>query len=358
MTETLDLAILDASPHNEALVLGRCNSDIAVARLPLGKELFELQSFRNRIDRALRGIEKRPPVSELTNYGHRLFSYCIRDDLLQLYHRLSANPVRIHLLSNQPDLKAMPWEYLQEPNRIPGPQLDRSVVRVVPMIGQLAPEPLKLGHQVRVLFASAEPTDQDSVSWPEVRDEIETIFSARLSRLGRFEFKAIDGTTRNNLLDAVTQEQFDIFHFSGHGEVTKGVGQLVLTNRVTRKSERLRADELGQILSGRTIRLAVLSACWTAAGNFADNFSVTAEALVRAGVPAVIANQLPIPDKTVATFVAAMYRELLNSGDIDRAVGEGRIRLAIDLGSSPEAVLEWGIPTIYRHIAAAQICTI
>ena len=50
-----------------------------------------------------------------------------------------------------------------------------------------------------------------------------------------------------------------------------------------------------------------------------------------------------------------MYRELLTSGDIDRAVGEGRIRLSIDLGPSPYAVLEWGIPIIYRHVAAAQI---
>jgi hypothetical protein len=39
MAETLDLTILDASPHPEALAFCRCSSDIAVARLPLGKEL-------------------------------------------------------------------------------------------------------------------------------------------------------------------------------------------------------------------------------------------------------------------------------------------------------------------------------
>ena len=73
------------------------------------------------------------------------------------------------------------------------------------------------------------------------------------------------------------------------------------------------------------------------------------------GIPAVVANQLPVPDATVATFVGALYEELLRSGDIDLAVTEGRIRLAVDLGSSPKAVLEWGIPTLYRHINGAQV---
>ena len=139
MPETLDLTILDASPLKEALLLGRCDSDIAVARLPFGNELPELGRFRDRIDRALRGMEKRPGVDELTSYGHKLFGFCIRGDLIQLYNRLPADHVRIHILSNQPEVRAMPWEYLQEPNHNPGPRRDRSVVRIVPMIRPASP---------------------------------------------------------------------------------------------------------------------------------------------------------------------------------------------------------------------------
>lgn len=361
MAESFDLAILDASPLKEAIAYGRWNSDMAVSRLSFGTALDELRGFRDHINRSLRATEKRPDFRELTTYGHKLFAFCIRDDLAQLYSRLPSGQVRIHILSNQPEVRAIPWEYWQEPAHTPGPRRDRSVVRIVPVIGQLPPPPLEIKEQIRVLFASAEPVDQEPVSWTEVRDEIETTFRARLDRIGKdgesakFEFKAIDGTTRTALLDAVTQEPFDIFHFSGHGEVVKGIGYLILTDRKTRKSVRIRADELGQILGHRQIRLAVLSACETAAGDFKDDFSLVAESLVRAGIPAVVANQLPIPDKTVATFVEALYKELLKSGDIDRAVGEGRIRLSIDLGGSTDAVLEWGVPTIYRHIGAAQI---
>lgn len=360
MTETFDLAILDASPLKEAVAFARCNSDIAISRLSLGTTFTQLANFRNQIDRSLRGKEKeRLSITELTAYGHKLFNFCIQDEIARLYSRLSNGQVRIHILSNQPELREIPWEYWQEPAHTPGPRIDRSIVRIVPIIGQPPPVPLEVKQQVRVLFASAEPVDQEAVSWTDVRDEIESTFRARLNRIGKFEFKAIDATTRASLLDAVTQESFDIFHFSGHGEIVKGIGHLILTDRKTRRSSRIRADELGQILGSRGIRLAVLSACETATGNFIDDFSVVAETLIRAGIPAVVANQLPIPDKTVATFVEAMYRELLNSGDIDRAVGEGRIRLSIDLGDSTNnAVLEWGIPTVYRHIAAAQILKI
>lgn len=132
-------------------------------------------------------------------------------------------------------------------------------------------------------------------------------------------------------------------------------GCLILTDRHTNKSSRLKAEELGMILNNRGIRLVILSACDTAAGNFNDNFAVTAAALVRYGIPAVVANQLPVPDSTVATFVGALYEKLLECGDIDLAVSEGRIRLAVDLGTTPDAVLEWGIPTLYRHIASAKV---
>jgi hypothetical protein len=49
--------------------------------------------------------------------------------------------------------------------------------------------------------------------------------------------------------------------------------------------------------------------------------------------------------------------ELLKSGDIDRAVSQARYLLANDpaLAQGTAATLEWGIPTLYRHIAGSEI---
>jgi len=84
MAVTLDLAILNSRTSTYAIAFARCNSDFAVARLPFGKNLKGLQAFHQLIDRALRGKEKRPAIDELTDYGHRLFNFSVRDTPTQL----------------------------------------------------------------------------------------------------------------------------------------------------------------------------------------------------------------------------------------------------------------------------------
>jgi CHAT domain len=353
VSDVLDLAILDSGNPARATVMARSGPDLALAQIQCEPALSKLSAFRQTIDRALLGLEKRPERKALTQFGEQLFSFAVSGDVARLYGRLPNSHVRLHLVSNSPDLQSLPWEYLQDPNQVPGPNVMRSVVRVVPAVGLDPPTPLKLSsRKVKILFASADPSDQDLVSWPEVKASVERVFAARLP--DSFELEAIEATGRGTLLDAIQRSEFDIFHFSGHGTVRSGAGQIVLTDRRGR-SVFLGGDELGTALRGRNIKLAVLSACDTASGDFSNNFALTAEALVRAGIPAVVANQLPIPDASVAVFTGAMYDKLLRSGDIDQSVGEGRVRLAIELAAGQDAVLEWGIPTLYRHLAGAEI---
>ena len=53
--------------------------------------------------------------------------------------------------------------------------------------------------------------------------------------------------------------------------------------------------------------------------------------------------------------LGAFFAKLILSGDVDQAVSEGRHRLASDLEYDPFATLEWGVPTLYRHVAASQL---
>jgi hypothetical protein len=354
MDDTLDLSILDSGHSANVVAMARRGSDLAVATLPCGPELQELTAFRQRIDRALRRARaERPPVADLIAFGQQLFRFCIRDDLLRLYNRLPGSLVRVHIHSNRPEIQALPWEYIQEPAQVPGPRRDRAVVRIVPTIGLDPFEPPPLRGKIAVLFVSADPIDQEGVSWADVKASIERAFAARIP--DRFELSAVEGANQGALTDAVAQHDFEIFHFSGHGEVINGKGHLVLLDRRTNTSARLPAENLGGMLGGKDIRLAVLSACETAAGDFGHGFSVIAETLVRAGIPAVVANQFPVPDQTVAAFVGALYRELLRSGDIDRAMSEGRVKLANDPALQGTTVLEWGIPTLHRRLLASQL---
>lgn len=349
MNALLDLSILDAG--DQVVAIGRRGSDVAIGRLRLdAASIGELEGFRDRLDRAVRGAAEAPKSEEIGQYGDRLFQYAIRDELADLYRLLPSSHCRIHILSDQARIQRLPWEYLTFPQHAAGhPVRERSVVRIVPTRGREAPEPKPLSEAIRVLFVSAAPRDQNEVDFEAVKGAIQRTFQSLMP--DRFAIEVVDGATRADLRRAVAEGSFDIFHFSGHGMVDdQGRGQLLLVNRKTGKTDGLRAEDLATLLDGRDLRLVVLSACESATGNFADEFAVTAEALVRSGIPAVVANQMPVTNRAMANFVGPLYTELLRSGDIDRAVLEGRIALDIDLQS-----FEWGIPTLYRHYGASQL---
>lgn len=349
MSEVLDLSILDAGA--QAVAIGRRGSDVAFGRLALDSAAIgELEGFRDRLDQAVRGAADAPQPDEIGRYGNRLFAYALHDELEELYRLLPPSHSRIHIMSNQSRIQRLPWEYFCFPQHAAGhPVRERSIVRIVPTRGRPAPAPKKLADTIRVLFVSAAPRDQNEVDFEAVSGAIRRTFQALMP--DRFAIEAVDGATRAALRKEVAEKPFDILHFSGHGRVDEtGEGRLLLVNRKTAKSDEVTAAELCTLLSGKEIRLVVLSACETASGDFADHFAVVAEALVRSGIPAVVANQLPVTNRAMANFVGPLYGELLRSGDIDRAVIEGRIALDVDLQS-----FEWGIPTLYRHYAASQL---
>jgi hypothetical protein len=352
-TDALDLYILDSGGDEFAILLARSGDDLAVGRLPFGQELADLSSFRDRIDRAVRGFDDRPKPAELEAYGRRLFSYTFRDKIRRLYDLLPQTDVRINVLSDRAEVQKLPWEYLQEPDFVPGPRRQRSVVRIVPTIGQKPPPLIRLQETIRVLFVSAAPIDQGPVDFAVVRAAIERTFGAKIP--GRFTLKAVDGATRESFGTAV-KEPFDILHFSGHGDVSAdGKGRLLLVHRKNGSTDYLDARSLSKLLRGRDIRLVVLSACETSQGDFRDDFAVIAETLVNEGIPAVVANQMPVSNKSIAPFVGALYETLLTCGDIDLAVSDGRIALDLELGSAEFAAIEWGIPTLYRNYAASKL---
>lgn len=349
MLDALELSILDSHSNDHAIAMGRRGSDVAIGRLPFGAELDGLADFQTRLTAVLRGKgpAKKPQPADLEKFGRGLFDFVMRDDLRALYDRLPETHVSVNILSNEPKLRQLPWEYLQEPKRL-SPRNGRCVVRVIPTIGLQPPDPLPASSITKVLFVSADPIGLADVSWNEVQDVLRRAYEARL---GKLKLELIEGTDRDSLVEALLSREFDIVHFSCHGEVADGEGRLILVNRKTKGPDYITSRELGRVVAGRGIRLVILSACETASGNPDDDFGSIAETLVRQGIPAVVANQAPVANKTVAVFVGALYRELLKTGNIDKAVTAGRIALSLDLRDSPE----WGIPTLYRLYGAEQL---
>jgi hypothetical protein len=358
--DTLDLVILDSGAPKRAVVFARSGPNVAVARLSYKKEIRDLQKVRQWIEDSMFGrVLQKPRACELADFGNCLFRLIIRDKVKTLYDQLPPSHVRILILSDSPDLQSLPWEFIQEPGKASGPRRNRSVVRVVSTIGIPEPEPFTFDKKIRVLFAYANPQDQqESVDWDDVLQSIEDSFAGWVDP-SRFEIVPVREVTNVGLLQRLQQSHYDVFHFSGHGMVYQGTGRLIL-NDGRDQSAYITAERLAGILRDRQIKLVVLSACQTASGDFSSEFSVIAQTLVAEGIPAVVANQMPVYNQTVAPFVGTMYDQLLRHGDIDQAVSEGRMALATvlnatDLAPADEAKPDWGFPTLYRHIAGAKM---
>jgi hypothetical protein len=354
-TNSLELFLLDQRKSDGVIALARRGPDTAIEHLPLDAHLAELAAFGRCLGDAVTGNAKRPGKADLTRYGCDLFGFLFRDSLITLYNKLPAGPVSLQILTDRSEIKEVPWEYLVTPDRQPSPHRERSVIRVQPTCGIYRCPTKRFGQTVRILFVSADPVDQVAVEWSDVAAVIERAMVAQIP--GEVSIKVVEGATRAGLLKIIQAETFDVFHFLGHGVIRSNTAHLVLQSLETGKSDYLSARDLAVALSGKDVQLAFLSACLSAAGNQRDIFGVLASALIASGIPAVVANQYPIPITSIAPFVGSVYRSLGANGDIDRAVAEGRIALAVGIEGTTggDAVVEWGIPTLHRLPDAQQL---
>ncbi len=163
MEDQFELTILDSGDQTRVIAMARCGFDMAIESFS-GLQLQKFFDFHMLLSATAGGkVLNWPTLPELAKFGRDLFTLIVRGDIEKIYTRLPKSHIRLQIYSNRPDLQAIPWEYIQEPDCVPGPNAHRSVVRVVPTIGVQAPVPKKLDAIVRMLFVYAEP--RGSQAW-------------------------------------------------------------------------------------------------------------------------------------------------------------------------------------------------
>jgi hypothetical protein len=361
MSDPVEVWLLDTKSDEHALVTLRRGHSIAIEHLALGQSLDDLLAERDELERAASGAAAAWPDKRLREFGKRLFAYLMHGELLEVFRSSPAadqSPLSIYMLSTHPKLGRVPWEFMRDPkNPADGPNRLRCVVRVT-ATRCVPPEPLDLGRRrLRILFAAASPIDQGQVN---AFGALAAIKAAYTDQLGdKVDMTIVDATTPKNLNKALSHDTFDVFHFSGHGSIddsgTPGLVLLEGTGKAA-KSHFVPASVLATQLQGCGIRLAVLGACNTSKYTGASDFAETATILLGSGIPAVIANQMPITDITLPFFFEPFYRAVLKGETIDAAVMHGRIALYSECRSVPQqAPLEWGIPTLHRLHGAERL---
>jgi hypothetical protein len=176
--------------------------------------------------------------------------------------------------------------------------------------------------------------------------------------------------TPEMLAEAVTTGGYHAVHFDGHGAFALACPECEAMNAPERATcggcgaaldeaeaqgylvfedeyggvQPVSADEMAVALRHTEVRLVVLSACQTAVTAAEGMWTGAAPALLRAGVPLVVAMQCSVPADTAATFARQFYASLAYGKSLIEAVADGRRPLA---GRRYDDT--WFIPVLYAR---------
>lgn len=308
----------------------------------------------------------------LPRYARRLFGESLR--------RLrSGEGLRLRLRLAD-ELADIPWEYMYIQDAR-GERTPSSFLALDPQISIVRHEALALPGDWfeapgarRIVVAMATPQPYDRYRKLEALPREQALIKAALADLPGVEAvflpeqlqirgDQISGATFEAVLMALT-ERTDILHFSGHGEFRSnpgptfgcklGVGGLVLAD-ARNQAFPIAADRFAELLRGRGVRLVVLGACETGRRDGHNLWSGVAAAILKAGIPAVVAMQFSVQDTLAAVFSGAFYRALVAGLTIDEAVSIGRIAMRGAASATNPDSRDWGVPVLYLRAAEGRV---
>jgi tetratricopeptide (TPR) repeat protein len=342
-------------------------TNVSVSGLTPGPRVADVESVSYPVDyfdvsdnglqvNLLDKIKRRPVNHE---YIYRLGSLLadlalpgrIRSGFLQSYDtvRRNGDRLRLRLITDEPQFAVLPWEYLYLESA-PGVRKfddflvlrpDMSFARLA--AGNTSERPFpRDGRYYKLAVALASPNDQEHLNLEADRAAIQDAVD-QSRKVHEIAPLWADPATRESLKD-VLRLGCDIFHFSGHGVYADPDGEILLQTADGR-SDPLEARYLAQMLSAAETRVAVLSACDAGKFSSANPYGGVATSLAGSGIPAVVASQFKLLDKSAGPLVKEIYRSLLQGHEIDDGVY--RARQAILLEPDGFENRDWGAIVLY-----------
>ncbi len=203
-----------------------------------------------------------------------------------------------------------------------------------------APTPLKIA----IMLAS--PTDLPAL---DVTQEADTILKS-FAAISDAVTPTVYPNTTWKTLQKVLADGVDVLHFVGHGGLENEEGYLALESE-SGESHRITSQKLRTLFRGRAVKIAVLNACQSALPGAQAALMGVAPSLVRSGVPAVVAQQTPVPSEVAQTFAETLYDYLVSGKPLDAAVTEMRL---LSYGNN-ENYAFWGVPVLFMRAPDGQL---
>ena len=294
----------------------------------------------------------------LENFGDQLFQSvfsgpvreCLGRSRLVADSRDAGLRIRLRL----PGVLAnIPWEYLydSEYGGFISLSPETALVRYLELPAPVRPFPIS--PPLRILAMISAPSDvpelEDEEEWHKLTGALDDLVRSGLVQVDRLA----DGTLAA-LQRPLRLHEYHVLHFIGHGGYDEDAQDGALAMEGTNGQARLvTGRDLGlMIREHRSLRLVVLNACEGARSARDDPFGGVAQALVRQGIPAVIAMQFEISDPAALVFSRSFYQAIADGLPVDVAMVEAR-RTMFAEGNE----VEWATPVLYLRSADGRIFT-
>lgn len=263
---------------------------------------------------------------ELVSNEHRHF---LMDDSLRLDLARSvslgraARPLSVSLPLNILYIESRPYV----PNRLPGVQgrLIEDVLKDAIRDGEI---------DLEILSTSRENPAGSPPVYSDICDRLSTtkeyhvihfdghgLFGRQCPRCGRFYYP-----------------QYETCFKGCHARLDEPSGFLQFED-MFKQREWVNSGDLHYLLGKTSLRLVVLSACFSGTVYGETIFSGVAPALIEKGIPCVVGMQFSIHDVHANVFMQAFYKTLAQSGNVRRAMQVGRRTLLREKS--------WYIPVLY-----------
>jgi tetratricopeptide (TPR) repeat protein len=291
----------------------------------------------------------------LEDFGSRLFQAafsgpvrdCLSRSRLAAENKGAGLRVRLRLPGT---LANVPWEYLYDGDHgFLSLSPETALVRYLEMTTPARPFPIS--PPLRILAMIAAPSDAAGLSGQEEWAKLNSALGA-LEERGMVEIDRSETGALTALQRPLRLREYHVLHFVGHGVYDEDAqdGALALEGAAGR-TRLVTGRDLGQMIRGhRSLRLVVLNACEGARSASEDPFGGVAQALVRQGVPAVIAMQFEISDPAAVVFSQAFYEAIADGMPVDVAMVEAR-RAMFAEGHE----VEWATPVLYLRSPDGRI---
>ncbi len=306
-------------------------------------------------------------AANLIAFGQRLynslFQGTIRDSwmMAQGIAQHQRERVRFRLGLKGTNLHRLPWEVLYAGDRPLATGTEVIFSRYHSSFSVLKsqlPFPKRqsaTGNQLlKILMVLAAPTDQEVLALKQeaehLRQELQSNSQMGNSPFAGIELTILEQPGREQLTQALEHNHYQVLHYAGHSNLGASGGSLYLVNSRTGLTEILSGDDLAGLLVNNGIRMAVFNSCrgvYTANSDAASTGDGNlSEALVRRGIPAVLAMAERIPDDVALNLSRLFYRNLKQAYPIDLSLSRSRQGLISSYGSDQ---LYWALPILYLH---------